>query len=806
MSLCRRRSPCVLLTVRASLSNTCFLNSTLQCLANTPGLTEFFTEGKYSRFINRTNPLGFRGKIADEYGALLKEIWSGQYSTVTPRGLKQVIGEFSPRFAGYSQQDSSELLSFLLDGLHEDLNRVLKKPLTQPVESAGRTDAVVAAESWDRHLQRNQSVIVDSLQGQLKSCVVCPQCDRQSITFDPFMFLSVPLPVPNTRELSIVVVQTGAVATGPAGTIAPCIWPLRVSKDGITIAELKAEVRDLLNASPSSACLSPAKVNTACLISTEIYQNRIFKVLAQDFTTNKFGKQDVIVFYHVPEMEANGEAKRQEHTHHARAREYSLSSYRCASNRTSTHSRQRQDTRRYSFSEMNVRSSSPVCSPSLCHSPPFPAGSTEQMTTLQCIHQHVHQGRSNRIGLPMVLAISTDQLNSLSMLTLRATIKRAVSPWLNHGRGWNDALDDDREMYDIILMDRGTESQIMPLPYTNADGSEDFTVDIHAPTIQFHRERRTGASGMSFALRWRLSPEVLADRLIQNVDQLAYPEHIRSARESAPKKTGLDLSDCLAAFAKEETLRKTEAWYCSQCKDHMEATKKFDLWRVPDILIIHLKRFTYDTYRRDKIDSYVDFPLENLDLSPFMVNEADRAKPANTLYDLYAVSNHYGGLGGGHYTAYARNLVNQQWYNLDDSSATRINQPHTVKTNAAYVRRRDGRDRRAETDVRQLDRRIHQLTIYSFSFPCLCHHSGSVLPSQGRSLQPVIPLVRRRCPIAVASLVVTSHARFASTGRCIQQCLTIHAFLLSRVWRGMVSRAAAGRLRPRPCPCTWKTS
>lgn len=65
------------------------------------------------------NPLGHKGKIAEEYGALLEEMWSGQYSCVTPRGIKQAIGELCPRFAGYAQQDSSEVLAFLLDGLHE---------------------------------------------------------------------------------------------------------------------------------------------------------------------------------------------------------------------------------------------------------------------------------------------------------------------------------------------------------------------------------------------------------------------------------------------------------------------------------------------------------------------------------------------------------------------------------------------------------------------------------------------------------------------------------------------------------------
>jgi hypothetical protein len=45
-----------------------------------------------------------------------------------------VIGEFQPRFSGYAQHDSSELLSFLLDGLHEDLNIVKKKPPTSNVD------------------------------------------------------------------------------------------------------------------------------------------------------------------------------------------------------------------------------------------------------------------------------------------------------------------------------------------------------------------------------------------------------------------------------------------------------------------------------------------------------------------------------------------------------------------------------------------------------------------------------------------------------------------------------------------------
>lgn len=137
------------------------------------------------------------------------------------------------------------------------------------------------------------------------------------------VFLSVPLPIPTTRDLSVIVVQSGF------GISSPRVWPLRISKGGITINELKGEVRDIMNAAPQSANLLPTKVTTATLIATEVYQHKIFKVLAADFSTSRIGKQDVIVFFHVPETEHNadkGQERQQKHCVCARARVH-LKSY-----------------------------------------------------------------------------------------------------------------------------------------------------------------------------------------------------------------------------------------------------------------------------------------------------------------------------------------------------------------------------------------------------------------------------------------------------------------------------------------------
>ena len=107
-----------------NLGNTCFMNSAIQCLSHTPGFVEYFTSNTYQGEINEKNPLGMQGKIAQAYGDLLKRLWSDSHSgSVQPQEFKWTLSKFAPQFSGYRQHDSQELLAFLLDGLHEDLNR-----------------------------------------------------------------------------------------------------------------------------------------------------------------------------------------------------------------------------------------------------------------------------------------------------------------------------------------------------------------------------------------------------------------------------------------------------------------------------------------------------------------------------------------------------------------------------------------------------------------------------------------------------------------------------------------------------------
>ncbi|KAF7641880.1 hypothetical protein LDENG_00269660, partial [Lucifuga dentata] len=188
------------------------MNSAVQCLSNIPPLTEYFLKDKYTDELNEDNPLGMKGEIARAYAELIKQLWSAKYSYVTPRPFKTQVGRFAPQFSGYQQQDSHELLAFLLDGLHEDLNRIRKKPYIQLKDADSRPDKVVAEEAWENHIKRNDSIIVDIFHGLFKSTLVCPVCAKVSVTFDPFCYLTLPLPMKKERTLEVYLVRLDPLA------------------------------------------------------------------------------------------------------------------------------------------------------------------------------------------------------------------------------------------------------------------------------------------------------------------------------------------------------------------------------------------------------------------------------------------------------------------------------------------------------------------------------------------------------------------------------------------------------------------
>lgn len=187
----------------SNLGNTCFMNSALQCMSNTTELTKYFLYGMYKNEINYDNPLGTKGRLVNAYAKLMNELWVKSDGRVAPWDVKKAIGTVAYQFQGFAQQDSFELFNYVIDTLHEDLNRVIEKPYTEFKDSDGRPDAEVSADHWKAFTDRNQSVIVDLMYGQLKSRLICQVCNSVSNTFDPFLALSLPIPKNKYSRISI---------------------------------------------------------------------------------------------------------------------------------------------------------------------------------------------------------------------------------------------------------------------------------------------------------------------------------------------------------------------------------------------------------------------------------------------------------------------------------------------------------------------------------------------------------------------------------------------------------------------------
>ncbi|XP_052779874.1 ubiquitin carboxyl-terminal hydrolase 19-like [Mya arenaria] len=780
-----------------NLGNTCFMNGVLQCLVNTREFRDFFLEGDFKPDLNTDNVLGSGGKLALSFAVLCKVLWSGKYMTYPPSKLKNLVAQKASQFTGFAQHDAQEFMAFLLDGLHEDLNRVRTKPYTETVEDRGRADDVVANEAWSVHKKRNNSFIVDLFQGQYKSKLVCPVCGKVSVTFDPFLYLSLPLPK-RQRLLPVTFMWRDPYRK-------PVRYMLRLAKEA-TVEAMKEQLQKKTRVQPESIRVF------------EAYKGRIQKIFGRGASLVNVQANDQIIACEVLSEQLAGEPVYEVAVIQRTIMPTQFPS-RCSSCRKlcPEGSKLKRCTKclkvgycdqvcqkqHWPSHKASCKSSpEPVGTPfivsvpesratfsKLCHlmesyarysvemfQPPVKADHAPKLTShasssnLSSSSQSsgsqtsldsqssfsssctitAEQEHRDDLGSPDIcdttipespltsLPVNSDSAvfsdSRLGVCASESMSSRNISPEVNISIGDIDIKDKDSLSKPDIGYSSVSELNTSSASTSNAPDTsrpigaegepESFTSPVRPvlgvqsgdpdrPTPMFYIKPvnsdgvgLTGSDGerledkgdnsldltskFFLSIDWKNNDKLTGYVLIQSKEMEFDCDS--SMVTASVEDNEISLAQCMELFTEPEVLSPEEAWFCSQCKEHREASKQLSTWRLPHTLIIQLKRFSFRNFIwRDKIDKMVNFPTRGLDLSSYYIGSRPQDEPP-PIYDLYGVVNHHGGILGGHYTAFVRcaeksNTLKSEvgWRLCDDSRVSSISHEKNVVTKSAYL-------------------------------------------------------------------------------------------------------------------------
>lgn len=526
------------------------------------------------------------------------------------------------------------------------MNRVQKKPHVTKIESKGRPDHLIAAESWRRFLLRNDSALVEKCYGQLKSHVTCTNCKTESVTFDEFNSLSLPLPVKNTRTIPV------CVQLLPLGSV-PVKFDLEVDVSSVMREFKKTFIEKLVSyglVPLLSADLADdggeqdskrARIDNVHFHFSSTYTmkssgiNKTFDPsdtsALNTATTSFFGKYDTCIAFQL---------QHDTPVYKAPTSYYNSASYSGLGAATTASA----DTSTSSYRIVDIYSG-------------YTQKTTYNYDRLEIV------GTPTRVSVP-VEGFRNRMIHDMAWQISRRFIKES-SPYISS--------ENDSRPYRIGITNQYTSSI---KGYLELSDDELELPRNESVVILWNADART-EEHFEFDLlgKFRSLTEV-------------------SISDVSPSKSKMDIYACFDKFCEREQLAEAETLYCSNCKQHLAPIKKMDVWSAPDMLVLQLKRFQYIPgqyfVHREKINELIDFPVEGLDLTKYIKGPKDDIAPA--VYDLYAVSQHSGGLGGGHYTAICKNFKDGSWYSFNDSHVSRVDASSAVDSSAyvLFYKRRHG--------------------------------------------------------------------------------------------------------------------
>jgi len=663
-----------------NIGNTCYMNTALQCLSNCNILTNYFLNDTYLKFINKDNPIGSKGKLVESYAEIIKHLWYGLADSFSPNDFKEIIGNIRKIFKDFQQQDSQEFLSFLLDGLHEDLNKVLKKPYI------AQKDNLIFQNPNDEFnyyrkifYARNQSIIIDLFYGIYKSILYCPNqnCNNISNTFDPYSIITLSLNnnIENQKMKNIQIYFLYADF--------PCKilnFELEI-KENSTIKNFRQKINYILHCGVNTFQMYFIKDKIIPILIDETKYNtmdelikfneNIFLYQIQSIVFGKDNSEELKKNYdeiirnnNLVDERANEFDKKENYSEENEETFDKEKWIRCIFNNYS-----------YEIKCLNDDTKNNYI-PKDHFNPPKIYYFNKEWNNEELFHyfaklniiiyENNHDFMEKNFG-EYASAIEKYYNNPDFKLTYSIHEETKYPFFLfydnsslifNENENENNISNDTLNLGKILLLSK-----------------EKFTIKEEIEKIELKDNKTIKDYQLNFNIVWY--PDY-----INKIQQLCLSEKINKKISYFNDFDGQDfqLTNLLENFGMLEQLTEENKWYCPKCKQHQLAKKKIEIYTCPEILIIHLKRFKNNS----KLRNLVKFPIEGLDMGKYIHYKENENENNDYIYDLFAVSNHDGDLNGGHYYAYCKNIYENKWFEFNDSCVSEINDNNIV-SKSAYV-------------------------------------------------------------------------------------------------------------------------
>ena len=638
-----------------NLGNTCFMNSALSCLSNCTELTYYFISEQYKQDINYESKYGLKGKLAEEWGELLNKYWRESSGVANPQNLKYVIGEKDSRFRGYQQHDSNEFINIFLDCLNEDLNNITEKKYIELQEkSSNEKDEECALRFWNANLSRNDSVITDLFCGLFKSTITCPKCNFVSITFEPFYSINLPL-----KERKKKKKQINKINYNEYKIIYVPKYEIRTT--------LSISFINIPNTTSVNECIDIIKNNENFKYKNIFKNVEGFKINKQ-ISQGELDKDEYIdaeneIFLYEIISEYNNELKIPIYfVYMKKDRTFDLSLYP-----------------RYIFGDRNMMISDLRKSIYILIRKYILSPFKKKEERIDFLSKEISRYRKdftvedNYIFIlieaeyeKIFEEVSDNDLLCLKeflydmpfTINLRELEGNTIIPIFEE-KNLNELSAQFKELTNVIDINTCMNEFMSKI--------NDFvlSIDFNFDSKFINKQNYKFNSYISEAIQFQ-----------NKVEEKTEEEKESEAEKEENKKQ--NLVECIKYFCEEEQLKIGNEWYCNKCKENLLAKKKIDLYYLPKILIINFKRFIKESQRWEKNDENIDFPITNFNMKELIIGPDKE----HSVYDLFAVSQHYGNTEGGHYTAVCKNGNN--WYNYDDSSVIKTN-PLSCLSSSAYV-------------------------------------------------------------------------------------------------------------------------